>query len=333
MNYYSFHIGDFRSGAINMSRLTRWIYRDMMDVYYDTEKPLVLDIDKLCHDLGVQGAEERGVVETLLRFKFTKTDQGYVHETCERVIAEYHKKAETAKANGKLGGRPPNPKEPSGFPDGSDQDAIWQAKKSRSKTNQEPITSKPSKPKPSSSSGDDGFAEFWEIYPHKVGKQAARKAWAKIKVTAELLATILAAVEAQKLGQAWRREDGEFIPHPATWLNGGRWLDEVRPYVERVNGDWMRDKEAMEAKGRSLTPPILPIPGDTIGSFKNRILEALEASGKPERRQEPTPYVPPEPAGGVDNLTPEQRRARFQEMKALLAAGKNIGAPSDQQES
>lgn len=87
MNYYPFHIGDFRSGTVNMSRQARWIYRDMMDVYYDVEAPLSLDIDVLCDSLGVETADERAIVERLLRFKFIKTDDGYRHDVCEQVIA------------------------------------------------------------------------------------------------------------------------------------------------------------------------------------------------------------------------------------------------------
>lgn len=101
MNYYPFHIGDFRSGTINMSRQARWIYRDMMDVYYDSETPLPLDIDVLCDALGVEVSDERAIVERLLRFKFIKTEDGYRHDVCEQVIADYQAKAETAKANGK----------------------------------------------------------------------------------------------------------------------------------------------------------------------------------------------------------------------------------------
>ena len=144
MNYYPFHIGDFRSGTVNMSRQSRWIYRDMLDVYYDTEKPLPLDLDHLCDHIGADSDDERRIVERLLRFKFEKTEDGYRHETCERVILEYRIKADIAKANGKLGGRPRKPKvtqkEPSGFQSGSDQDAIRKQEETKSQTNQEPIT-------------------------------------------------------------------------------------------------------------------------------------------------------------------------------------------------
>lgn len=127
-----------------MSRQARWIYRDMMDVYYDKEKPLPLDIEKLCNLIGVETEEERKIVERILSFKFEKKEDGFHHERCDEEIAEYHKKAAQAKANGKLGGRPSKPKanqnKPSGFQSGSNQDAIGNQEETRLEANQEPIT-------------------------------------------------------------------------------------------------------------------------------------------------------------------------------------------------
>jgi uncharacterized protein YdaU (DUF1376 family) len=107
MHYYQFHIGDFRAGTVNMSRKARWIYRDMIDVYYDTEKPLPSDLDVLCDMLGVDDIEERMIVERHLRFKFELNEGAYRHPVCDSMIAEYHAKACTARTNGKKGGRPP----------------------------------------------------------------------------------------------------------------------------------------------------------------------------------------------------------------------------------
>ena len=70
---------------------------------------------------------------------------------------------------------------------------------------------------------------FWTAYPKKVGKAAALKSWKKIKPTAELFDRILTAVEAAKNSQQWQKDGGQFIPHPATWLNQGRWDDELTP--------------------------------------------------------------------------------------------------------
>jgi uncharacterized protein YdaU (DUF1376 family) len=120
MNYYFHHIGDFRSGSVNMTRHERWIYRDLLEVYYDTEAPLNLNLDVLCNEIGVRSDEERKIVTDLLRFKFECTERGYEHWRCETEIANYRVKSDAAKINGKLGGRPPkkanrNPEKPIGL--------------------------------------------------------------------------------------------------------------------------------------------------------------------------------------------------------------------------
>lgn len=141
MNYYQFHIGDFRSGTINMSRHSRWIYRDMMDVYYDSEEPLPLDMDVLCDMLGVSSDDEKEIVRRHLRFKFDMTDAGYTHEVCEKVISEYRAKADVARANGKLGGRPKGKQnKPSGYPLGCEELSYCEQDGTGSQTNHKPLT-------------------------------------------------------------------------------------------------------------------------------------------------------------------------------------------------
>lgn len=78
----------------------------------------------------------------------------------------------------------------------------------------------------SESNARDAFAVFWQAYPKKVGKKDAEKAFKKAKMPLDVL---LSAIEAQKNGAQWQKENGRFIPNPATWLNQGRWDDEVAP--------------------------------------------------------------------------------------------------------
>lgn len=73
----------------------------------------------------------------------------------------------------------------------------------------------------------DGFEGFWHAYPRKIGKDAAQKAYAKRKPDAELHQRMLSALERQRRDPQWVRDGGQFIPHPATWLNQGRWQDET----------------------------------------------------------------------------------------------------------
>ena len=78
----------------------------------------------------------------------------------------------------------------------------------------------------------NGFTEFWQLYPRKVGKGTAEKAWLKITPDAEMIAAILKAVAAQMTTDQWLQEGGRFIPHPSTWLNRKGWLDELAPTID-----------------------------------------------------------------------------------------------------
>ncbi|MBE3119592.1 MAG: hypothetical protein IMZ50_12670, partial [Candidatus Atribacteria bacterium] len=66
------------------------------------------------------------------------------------------------------------------------------------------------------------FADFWKAYPRKVGKGAARKAWKATTGKRPELPCLLAAVAKAKGSDQWVKEGGQFIPHPATWLNQER---------------------------------------------------------------------------------------------------------------
>jgi len=68
------------------------------------------------------------------------------------------------------------------------------------------------------------FDEFWKAYPRHVDKQKARKAWAKLRPPP--LKAILDALAWQRALPDWRKEHGDFVPYPATYLNGRRWEDE-----------------------------------------------------------------------------------------------------------
>lgn len=81
------------------------------------------------------------------------------------------------------------------------------------------------------------FDNFWEAYPKKTGKGAAETAWKKIKSPADTLLLILSALSKQKTSDQWRKDGGQFIPNPATYLNQRRWEDEISS-SEAVNADW-----------------------------------------------------------------------------------------------
>jgi len=67
---------------------------------------------------------------------------------------------------------------------------------------------------------DDGFNEFWNNYPKKVGKDKAKTEWNKKKPKID---DVLNALKWQKESEQW---DKGFIPNPATYISQGRWKDE-----------------------------------------------------------------------------------------------------------
>lgn len=79
-----------------------------------------------------------------------------------------------------------------------------------------------------------GFDRFWDAYPRKTAKAPARKAFDRLKPDGVLLETMLHAIEAHKASEQWTRDGGQFIPHPATWLNQRRWEDELEAPSEAV---------------------------------------------------------------------------------------------------
>jgi hypothetical protein len=80
---------------------------------------------------------------------------------------------------------------------------------------------------------DDDFEKFWTEYPNKKSKQVAKKSWdslCKEKILPPI-DTLLFSLSEQKESKAWKKDGGEFVPHPSTWLNQHRWNDEVVPFV------------------------------------------------------------------------------------------------------
>ena len=98
--------------------------------------------------------------------------------------------------------------------------------------------------KRSKTAASEDFEAFWQAYPsqRRVSKGSALRAWKNVKPPLDRCLETLAW---QKNDEGWTKENGKFIPHPATWLNGSRWLDE-RPGGQKGNGavdlgnDWLK---------------------------------------------------------------------------------------------
>ena len=103
MNHYPYHIGDFDRATRHLTRIERSVYRDLLDLYYDTETRLTLDMNALCRRIIARSNEESTAVEQVLNEFFTKTETGWYHARCDEEISAYHannsQKAQAGKAS------------------------------------------------------------------------------------------------------------------------------------------------------------------------------------------------------------------------------------------
>jgi len=92
---------------------------------------------------------------------------------------------------------------------------------------------------------DGDFLAFWAEYPRKVGKKKARTAF--LRLGRSLLPEILDCLGRHKASKDWTKDDGEYIPHPTTWINGERWTDEVRedPRARKSGESWTTYQERL----------------------------------------------------------------------------------------
>jgi hypothetical protein len=74
------------------------------------------------------------------------------------------------------------------------------------------------------------FEQFWKLYPRRVAKKAAEKAFARA-LKAVAVETLIAG--AQSYARRMEGTEPEFVAHASSWLNGERWADEPE-----IAGTW-----------------------------------------------------------------------------------------------
>lgn len=90
MNYYQHHIGDFNNATRHLTRVERSLYRDLIELYYDTEKPLIDDIAWLERKMMAKSDEESDALLVVLNEFFTLEEDGYHNSRCDIDIGKYH---------------------------------------------------------------------------------------------------------------------------------------------------------------------------------------------------------------------------------------------------
>lgn len=124
----------------------------------------------------------------------------------------------------------------------------------------------------------DFFDVFWTEYPNKTAKQAAIKAWSKLKLNETLFNQIIDALKKQK-----PHFKTGFIPHPATWLNNKRWEDEIQ--------EQLKQQPTIKPFEKVVTPENAASASDFVATKKEPLSEEEKARRKAfllSQRQQPT---------------------------------------------
>ena len=161
----------------------------------------------------------------------------FISNDIDRTEEKHSATSETNRVNGTKGGRPKKQQEP----EETEQNPTEPTETEQNRQKPTETEQNPTKPykdkdkdiykdkKEKEKEREDLFNRFWSAYPRHENKQTARKAFDRLNPDDALLTTMLKAISRQKGSAQWQEKNGQFIPHPATWLNGRRWEDETKP--------------------------------------------------------------------------------------------------------
>lgn len=234
MNYYRRFPADYANDTRHLTFKEHGAYTLLLDWSYTIERPLPKSKERIYRRMCVKTKEDRNAVDLVLAEFFRLTRWGYEHKRVKAEIARSREISAIASVNGSKGIQIRLAKAKRNFSDGS-------ASQTLDSRLQMP---EPETPKTYSQQTTlaipDRFEEFWNVYPKKVAKVAAKRAWLRVAGGNGHFAEIILGVEAWKNSGLW--SEAQFIPHAATFLNQRRWEDEIpkskqeesREAIERV---------------------------------------------------------------------------------------------------
>jgi len=231
MFYYSHHIGDFNNATRHLTRVERALYRDAIELYYETELPLILDLEQLERRLIARSEEEKTGLKNILAEFFVKTDMGYSQKRCDEEIKNYRNNTSNKAKAGIASALARKNKALAEAQQNSTR--VEQVSNEPITNNHKPITinqepkettepkSTPLSASPRVSKQDDQiFEEAWAAYPKRPNnsKTAALKAWtARVKNGVNPADMILGVKRYAKYCEAMRTEPN-FIKQASTFF-------------------------------------------------------------------------------------------------------------------
>lgn len=97
MHYFQHDIKAFNYATRHLSLLEKGIYRELIDLYYDTESPIISEKNKIFKLIGANTAKEKKIVSDILDEFFFLENGRYYHSKCEEVLEKIRNKSQKAR--------------------------------------------------------------------------------------------------------------------------------------------------------------------------------------------------------------------------------------------
>ena len=126
---------------------------------------------------------------------------------------------------------------------------------------------------------EEEFGRFYEAFPKKRSRGDAFKAWQQTSSKRPALERILKAIAVLKASPDWRRDAGQYIPYPATWLRAWGWDDVPEVDLGDVRRDgrmWWESVTGIQEKAGEMGMEILD--GETFQAFTRRVRSAAQSN-------------------------------------------------------
>ena len=267
MNHYPHHIGDFNSATRHLTFVERALYRELLDLYYDTERPLIADVAKLARRILANTDELRQALQAVLEEFFELQDDGWHNVRCDREIEAYQQKLEQQSRAGRASaakrgqGRTDDGGAAAAVPVTPDTGStpVERPLNDRS-TNQNQNQNHIRPPNPPAGGAGGGLAIATVLFSHFPEHRRTRLA-----EVATLVAAIVTSAEAtgeqllqaaQQQAEVNARDSGKRCPSVLRWLRERRWLDSAAlPAGGGIAADWSNTRSGIEAMGRRMGLP------------------------------------------------------------------------------
>jgi len=224
MHSYQHNIKTFNHATRHLTRVERSLYRDLIELYYDTEQPLTSDKNRLSRLVLATTEEEKEALNYVLSEFFDLTGDVYSHDYCDEQIDKYKNNKSDKSRAGKASAearkkKADDRKRERETKDKQDSTGVKQPLNKRA-TNHKPVTINH---KPDI---NILFERFWASGIRKTKKKDSLKIFTALinkKSEPERFVDMLCKDIRLRLDNS---QFGFDNLHPTTYLNGERWTDE-----------------------------------------------------------------------------------------------------------